>query len=383
MRRPSPVHSSLHQPLPPASEDGAPVHKKAERRVYAIMGLPFDSVTLHEAAQAVRSAIKKRHRLFISTPNLNFVTTARRNAVLRRTVLNSDLSLADGMPVVWVARLLGIPLYERVSGASLFEALATGNQPPIRVFFFGGPDGVAARACEKLNERGLGMKGVGAISPGFADLDGMCKDAYIDEINRANADFLVVALGAAKGQAWIERNLSRLNTPVISHLGAVVNFAAGTLRRAPEWMQWAGVEWLWRIREEPTLLRRYVSDGAKFLALLVTEVLPLKVMQMSAPRSLSGAMSGAKHGQETPTNVSWQPESSSLTVDIQDSTQGSAPHQEVILPTSRPPTFEELGNLLLSIGRAQAMGCDLRIILPEDRWNRRWCRYVGIPEMRF
>ena len=84
----------------------------------------------------------------------------------------------------------------------------------------------------------------------------------------------MVSLGARKGQAWIERNRARLSVPVVSHLGAVVNFVAGRLRRAPLWMQRTGLEWLWRIKEEPTLWRRYASDGWALLGLLLTRVLP-------------------------------------------------------------------------------------------------------------
>jgi N-acetylglucosaminyldiphosphoundecaprenol N-acetyl-beta-D-mannosaminyltransferase len=85
----------------------------------------------------------------------------------------------------------------------------------------------------------------------------------------------VVSLGARKGQAWIERNRMRLHAPLISHLGAVVNFVAGSVTRAPRWMQQAGLEWLWRIKEEPTLWRRYAGDAVAFARLLLTQSLPL------------------------------------------------------------------------------------------------------------
>ena len=85
---------------------------------------------------------------------------------------------------------------------------------------------------------------------------------------------MVVALGARKGQAWIQRNLAEIDPPVISHLGAVLNFAAGTVRRAPLGVQKLGLEWLWRIKEEPALWRRYFLDGVTLLQLLLTRVLP-------------------------------------------------------------------------------------------------------------
>lgn len=102
----------------------------------------------------------------------------------------------------------------------------------------------------------------------------MSGDATIRRINASNADFLVVALGARKGQAWIQHNRARISVPVISHLGAVLNFVAGIVKRAPSWMQSSGFEWLWRIKEEPGLWRRYFSDGLAFIRLLATRVIP-------------------------------------------------------------------------------------------------------------
>jgi N-acetylglucosaminyldiphosphoundecaprenol N-acetyl-beta-D-mannosaminyltransferase len=102
----------------------------------------------------------------------------------------------------------------------------------------------------------------------------MSDDRIIQRINASGADFLVVALGARKGQAWIERNRARLAVPVISHLGAVLNFVAGTVKRAPSWMQRIGLEWLWRVKEEPALWVRYFRDGLALLGLFTTRVLP-------------------------------------------------------------------------------------------------------------
>jgi N-acetylglucosaminyldiphosphoundecaprenol N-acetyl-beta-D-mannosaminyltransferase len=97
----------------------------------------------------------------------------------------------------------------------------------------------------------------------------------IEQINASNADFLVAALGARNGQLWLLRNHSRLQVPVRSHLGATINFQAGTVKRAPRIMRKLGLEWLWRIKEEPPLFYRYWHDGVVLLRLLATRVLPL------------------------------------------------------------------------------------------------------------
>ena len=100
----------------------------------------------------------------------------------------------------------------------------------------------------------------------------------INAVNGSGADFLVAALGAKKGQLWLHRNHKQLTIPVRAHLGATVNFLAGTVKRAPRWQQAWGLEWLWRIKEEPHLWRRYWHDGRVLLRLLVTQVLPLAII---------------------------------------------------------------------------------------------------------
>jgi N-acetylglucosaminyldiphosphoundecaprenol N-acetyl-beta-D-mannosaminyltransferase len=178
------------------------------------------------------------------------------------------------MPLVWLGKLMGIPLPERVAGASLFEALGEGPGEPLTVFFFGGSQGAAESARRQLACTGKSTACVGCEFPGFGSVQEMSRPDIIERINAAKPDVLVVSLGARKGQAWIERNRHRLEAPVISHLGAVVDFAAGRRKRAPGWMQRAGLEWLWRIKEDPQLWRRYLRDGVTLTGLVVTRVLP-------------------------------------------------------------------------------------------------------------
>ena len=237
-----------------------------DRDVHCLAGLPFDAVTLEQAADRVRAAAKNQQRCFFSTPNLNFLMLAQHDPAFRESVLCSNLVIADGMPLVWVAKMLGIPIVERVAGSDLFEALRHDvSAAPMKVYFFGGPDGIAEQAAQRLNQQHGGLYCVGISSPGFVSVEAMSTPEQIAAINASGADFLVVSLGARKGQEWIMRNRAQLQVPVISHLGAVVNFEAQTVRRAPVWMQHVGMEWLWRIREEPALWRRYAHDGWAFV----------------------------------------------------------------------------------------------------------------------
>ena len=281
-----------------------------DRDVCCLLGLPIDAVTMAQAVARVRAAAASRTRCFVSTPNLNFLIAAQDDAGFRQSVLDSDLSLADGMPILWLARLTGVPLPERVAGSDVFAVLREGEADrgreaaptrtdgdPLRVFFFGGQEGIAERACERLNAEGGGLRCVGAYGPGFGSLDEMSAPAVIAQVNASEADLLVVALGARKGQAWIVRNLAGLTIPVVSHLGAVINFVAGNVRRAPAWMRRAGLEWAWRIREEPALWRRYAGDGLELLWLMVTRVMPFLVWRL-VNRGGGAAPAEVAHGRK-------------------------------------------------------------------------------------
>jgi N-acetylglucosaminyldiphosphoundecaprenol N-acetyl-beta-D-mannosaminyltransferase len=251
------------------------MRERFRRDVHCLLGLPFDAVDMDGAVRHVRDAATRRTPFFVSTPNLNFVVGSRTDRAFRESVICSDFSLADGMPLIWIARLLGVPIHNRIAGSSVFDQLKTGIPRRLRIYFFGGAAGVAAAAGARLNAEQSGLICAGFESPGFGSVEEMSSEASIARINASGADCLFVSLGAKKGQAWIERNRARISVPVISHLGAVMNFTAGTVNRAPAWMQSAGAEWLWRIKEEPALWRRYFYDGLALLQLLFTKVLPL------------------------------------------------------------------------------------------------------------
>jgi N-acetylglucosaminyldiphosphoundecaprenol N-acetyl-beta-D-mannosaminyltransferase len=244
------------------------------RPVHWLLGLPFDAITLDEAVDRISQAVRKRTPLFLSTPNLNFLIASQTNPAFQHSVLDSDLSVADGIPIVWIARLLGVPIPERVAGSDIFQSLMRGDVGPIKVYLFGGENGVAKKAASRIRSLNGPLSCVGYYSPGFGSIEQMSSPAIIAEINASGADFVIVALGAAKGQAWIEKNRNNLNAPVISHLGAVINFAAGTVNRAPEWMRKWGTEWVWRIKEEPKLLKRYFFDGCALIGLFLRNILP-------------------------------------------------------------------------------------------------------------
>jgi N-acetylglucosaminyldiphosphoundecaprenol N-acetyl-beta-D-mannosaminyltransferase len=251
------------------------------REVLCLAGIPLDVVTLADTVACVHEAVLSCSRLFITTPNLHFLSLGKTDFDFRQTLRDSDLCVADGMPLVWISRLLGARLPERVAGSDLFEKLshepAPSGQQTIRVFFYGGQPGSAAAASEQLNEHSQGMRCVGFRTPGFGSAEDLSTDETLEQINQSKADFLVVALEARKAQQWIQLNLTRLKIPVICNLGAVINFQSQRIKRAPTWVRRGGMEWLWRIKEEPELWRRYWLDLQVLVVLLLSKILPYAI----------------------------------------------------------------------------------------------------------
>jgi N-acetylglucosaminyldiphosphoundecaprenol N-acetyl-beta-D-mannosaminyltransferase len=250
------------------------------RSVYCVLGLPIDAINMATVVQRLEAAAANRAIFLISTPNLNFLVSSLSDPEFRESLLDSDLCPPDGAPIVWIARLLGLPIKERAAGSDLLDRLqarGTGMRP-LTIFLFGGAKGVAEAAARTLNARPGGLNCVGTMDPGFCEVSEMSQDHIIDTVNSSGADFLVLSLGAKKGQLWLQRNHNRLTIPIRAHLGAAINFQAGSVKRAPLIVRAWGLEWLWRIKEEHYLWKRYRNDGFMLLRLLLTRVLPWAVI---------------------------------------------------------------------------------------------------------
>jgi N-acetylglucosaminyldiphosphoundecaprenol N-acetyl-beta-D-mannosaminyltransferase len=250
------------------------------RSVYCVLGMPIDAINSATVVHRIEVAAASRAVFLISTPNLNFLVNSLSDPEFRESLLDSDLCCPDGAPIVWIARLLGLPIKERVAGSDLLNRLqAPGTRSRrLTVFLFGGAKGVAAAAARTLNTQPGGLNCVGTMDPGFCEVSEMSQDHIIDTVNSSGADFLSVSLGAKKGQLWLYRNHDRLTIPIRAHLGAAINYQAGIIKRAPPMVRAWGLEWLWRIKEEPCLWKRYMNDGFVLLRLLLTRVLPLAVL---------------------------------------------------------------------------------------------------------
>ncbi len=257
------------------NKDKAAIQRDFSRTVVSLLGVPIDELSLIDTQNQIFQALDTRSLRLLSTANLSFILLARRDKDFRKSLINSDIVTIDGIPPLWIARILGITKLHKVSGSDLFENLMRRcDDPPLKVYLFGGDGRVAEEAHTSLNRSNKGVISVGYNNPGIGTAEELASTANINAINAANPDFLVVSLGAKKGQRWLLESREKLDVSVASHLGAVINFVAGNVRRAPKIMQNFGMEWLWRIKEQPRLFTRYFGDGWRFLWLLIFVVRP-------------------------------------------------------------------------------------------------------------
>jgi N-acetylglucosaminyldiphosphoundecaprenol N-acetyl-beta-D-mannosaminyltransferase len=271
-----PKLQASHEEAPTTAPFSAPQTNLA-RNVYCVLGLPIDAIDLKAVVHRIETAAANRTVLVLSTPNLNYLVNSLSSSEFKESLLDSDLCPPDGMPIIWIARLLGLPIRERAAGADLLDRLQGSRTGARRLtaYLFGGVNGVAATAAEKLNARSSALTCVGTMDPGFGDVAELSQDHIVDAINRSRADFLILSLGSKKGQLWLRRNHDRLTIPIRSHLGSAIGYQAGTLKRAPPIVRAFGFEWLWRIKQERYIWKRYWNDGLVLLRLLLTRVVPL------------------------------------------------------------------------------------------------------------
>jgi N-acetylglucosaminyldiphosphoundecaprenol N-acetyl-beta-D-mannosaminyltransferase len=227
-----------------------------------MLGVPFDSLTLAQALARIEKMIDSRRAHYIVTANVDFLVQARRDLELRRILVEADLALCDGMPLVWASRCLGNPLPERVAGADLvpklIERAAVRNY---RLFFLGGKPEVTAKAVANLQQQYPNLVIAGHFSPPFRPLLEMPNQEIVRRIRAAKPDVLLVSFGCPKAEKWMAMHCQSLGVPVIIGIGGTIDFLAGALKRAPDWIQRIGMEWLFRLVQEPRrLARRYGTD---------------------------------------------------------------------------------------------------------------------------
>jgi N-acetylglucosaminyldiphosphoundecaprenol N-acetyl-beta-D-mannosaminyltransferase len=230
-----------------------------------LLGVPVDDLTMDETLDLLHDLVEdgrasgRTHQ--VATVNADFLTNAVREPDVHRILGLAAVCIADGMPILWGARLVGTPLRERVTGADLLPALAgRAAASGHRLYLFGSAPGVAETAAKVLVERFPGLSIVGNSGPMFATVDDM-DPAVLDEIRAARPDVLCVALGNPKQERWISRYGAEVGVPVMIGVGGTLDFLSGARRRSPAWLGRLGLEWLHRAVQEPARLGpRYARD---------------------------------------------------------------------------------------------------------------------------
>ena len=239
------------------------------RNLLILLGTPIDTVTMTEAMTRVEEFIAvgrttgKAHQ--IATVNADFVVKSLHDSQLQHILQQADMATADGMPLVWGARLLGVPIQGRVTGVDMVSAMAErAAQRGYSIYFLGAAPGVAQQAADELCRRYPGLRVAGVAAPSAVQI-AQGDPSIVAACREADPDILLVALGNPKQEKWIYSHAGELSVPVMMGVGGSFDFIAGITKRAPEWMQETGLEWLHRLVSEPRRLwKRYAVDLVGF-----------------------------------------------------------------------------------------------------------------------
>lgn len=238
-----------------------------------LLGLGLDRATMDDAVRrCVAWCRAPRAARTVITANAAIVCMMRRDPELARACRNGDLVLADGMSVVWAARAAGRPVPERVAGVDLMgRLLAAAGAERLRVYFLGARPEVVSRLAAESERRHPGLVVAGFRDGYFGPEE---HEAVIEAIRAAEPHLLFVGMPTPFKEVFCERHRERLAVPVIMGVGGSFDVLAGFVRRAPRWLQAAGMEWSWRLLMEPRKMwRRYLTTNGEFLWLAAREAL--------------------------------------------------------------------------------------------------------------
>jgi len=236
-----------------------------------VLGVPVVPATMREAVDWVDRAVSSRERLHVGVVNAAKIVNMRRDPELRNDVLSSDVVFADGMSVVWASRLLGPALPERVTGIDLMHRiLERGQARGYRVYLLGATPEVVETAAARMRALYPGIEVVGRHHGYFTDAE---EEGVASAIERARPDVLFVAMTSPRKERFLSRWSGRLGVPVCHGVGGSLDVLAGHVKRAPERWQRLGLEWLYRVMQEPRRLwRRYLVTNSIFVGLVLAEL---------------------------------------------------------------------------------------------------------------
>ncbi|MBP2653024.1 MAG: glycosyl transferase, WecB/TagA/CpsF family [Firmicutes bacterium] len=222
-----------------------------------VLGVRVDVVTMDKAVEILENFIAERVSRVVATANAEMIMATKGDSNLAQILEQADLVVPDGAGVVWAARYQGCKVPERVAGYDLVQRLlAQAASHGYRVYFFGGAEGVADKACQAAKKQYPGLKLAGTRNGFFSAKD---ERLIIEEIRSTRPDILLVALGVPKQEKWLATHLKELNVPVSIGVGGTFDVMAGNMKRAPLWMQRLNLEWLFRLLMQPKRALRMMA----------------------------------------------------------------------------------------------------------------------------
>ncbi len=228
-----------------------------------LYGVRFSNLAKSAVIEYILDFVRGNTKGFVVTPNVDQIVKLRRNAQFRNAYDEAAMVLADGMPPVLISKIAGKPIIEKLSGSDLFlDLIKTAQENDLSVFLLGAAEEINLLGEKKLRQEYPQLSIAGRYAPpvGFEN-DAAENEKIIRLINRAAPAFLFLFLGSPKQEIWIRQNIEKLRIKMAFCLGATLDFYAGKIRRAPLWMQNAGLEWIWRMFGEPRRLgKRYLID---------------------------------------------------------------------------------------------------------------------------
>ncbi|MEL6344771.1 MAG: WecB/TagA/CpsF family glycosyltransferase [Myxococcota bacterium] len=247
----------------------------SQRERIEMFGCPIDVVDLEQAVARVEEYIRDGGLHQGVGVNLDQFLKMKNDPTFKSMIVDADLITADGHPIVWTSRLWGTPLPARVPGIDLFEALLpVAAEKGYTIYLLGAKEESMQAAAEAYERRFPGLKIVGRRNGYFSEED---EPEIVDEINASGADMLFIAISSPKKEAFVERGRERLKVRFVLGVGGAFDIAAGWTSRAPVWMQRAGVEWVWRLIQEPRRMGPRVLSNAAFLKDIARETVRRKV----------------------------------------------------------------------------------------------------------
>lgn len=252
-------------PAPPL-----PVHR--QQPVYRMLGVPLNALTMQQVLTIVDDCIERKDPVLFGVVNAAKVVNMRRSTVLGDAVLSSDIILADGQSVVWASRILRKRLPERIAGIDLMRnMLHRSSQRGYRVYFLGAKEDVLNEAVSRLEAENPGLVVAGKRN-GYFDSDD--EQAIVEDIAQSRADILLVAMTSPKKEVFLAKWSKQLNVPVCHGVGGAFDVVAGVVQRAPQAWQNLGMEWLYRVVQEPRRMwRRYLITNTLFCVMVLGEFL--------------------------------------------------------------------------------------------------------------